>query len=1130
MIYLDEVAIHNFKSFKNATIQFNKGFNCIVGPNGSGKSNICDSLLFALGESSLKRMRVHSALQLINSATKANKDDGFKKAYVKVRFAGEREIEVTRALRSDKKIGYRLDGKRVTRQEVLEVLRAYHAEINETNTMTQGEITYLLNLNPKERRGLIDTAAGISEFNEKRDTSIKELEKVDSKINESKGILHERSGFLGELEKEKKDAERYLELQTAVKQTSYTLLKLREKEIMAKLEEVSSEFSEKSKQKQAVEKKISETDTTLSSLNAEKDRLSKSISARSAELGAKNRILEEVNKNIAVGNTQLAALNENIKSLKAHLDTLESELKKAKAKEKENNEQLKKLKFELEVKAKDLPETEEESSNEGQGLSSKYEENYRKIEKFESEFIELSADLSQHITEQDSTRKITADQQKQLADLATKRTVLLEKIKLSQESLSSHQHSKNELQTALVKETKALEEIKTQIDALYVEHVNQRELLAQLGREGDRSADAIKKHIKGGFHGRAQELCNYDDKYALAVQAAAGNRLNYLVVDSISIADDAIKVLKSQKLGRASFIPLEEINVKAGKSPKNLNPLIDHIKFDGKYAKAFEYIFSNTYIVDSIKDAQKLGLGTYRFVTLEGDIAEPSGIVTGGTIRASASPAVVEARIKTIEAQRQELLKKQSELNTTLDTLRKRIVGHEADIMSNETVVKDMLNNENEINREAEVLNTKIKANETKHADLHTKIEKLKAQKKEAEEELTKIKGENTKIRETLDKIVAGRGKGKSKEEAAKLKSLRDAVERLKIDIASFTKENDLLKVRMEELKTESKVDTETVSNSKNKISQIEADIENLTKQKAELEETMQSHDKKTSSVMKEIQQLDEKLSKLGFEKGTAQAERERLNRDSMESEGKKTQFQTRLNDIKAELMQYPKMETLQGKAKIEDLEKELIIAKNEIERLGAVNMKAPEMFEAKSKDVAEAQQKLDTLESEKAAIMSMIEEIETKKMNVFMDTLNTVNDNFKKLYSYIFDGETYLYLQNPKDPFNSGLMVDVTLGKKKHNSDLLSGGQKSLIMLMLIFAIQMRKPMSFYFFDEIDIALDKENSKKLSTLIKELSAKSQFIVVSHNDSLIAAADTALGVVNKAGESQVVGVQLTNKQ
>ena len=236
------------------------------------------------------------------------------------------------------------------------------------------------------------------------------------------------------------------------------------------------------------------------------------------------------------------------------------------------------------------------------------------------------------------------------------------------------------------------------------------------------------------------------------------------------------------------------------------------------------------------------------------------------------------------------------------------------------------------------------------------------------------------------------------------------------------------------------------------------------------------------------------------------------------------------MTDIKAELLSYQNMEIIKGLNQNE-LDAKRTIAKNDIERLGAVNLKAPEVYLEKKKDVDEAASKMEVLGREKNSIIAMINEIESKKLNIFNETLTDVNTNFQRLYSYIFEGSANLQLDNQKDPFNSGLAINIKSPKNKHSTaEALSGGEKSLVMIMLIFAIQTHDPMSLYIFDEIDASLDKENSKKLSKLMKEMSKKSQLIVISHNDSLIAAADTAIGVVHRSGESRVVGLQLSSTQ
>ena len=227
MLYLEKLILHNFKSFRNTTISFSGGFNCIVGPNGSGKSNVCDSLLFAFGEGSLRRMRVTSAAQLVSDLGAPKKDLQGKKTSVSIVLNGDSEVTVTRIIKPNGKISHRLNGKRMTRQEISDYLRANNCMISDTNTITQGEIVRLLSLNAKEKRGLIDIAAGIKEFDDKREASEKELEKVEQKITETKSLLGERLGFLEELKKEKEAAEKYSAMSSKAKQINYTILEVR---------------------------------------------------------------------------------------------------------------------------------------------------------------------------------------------------------------------------------------------------------------------------------------------------------------------------------------------------------------------------------------------------------------------------------------------------------------------------------------------------------------------------------------------------------------------------------------------------------------------------------------------------------------------------------------------------------------------------------------------------------------------------------------------------------------------------------------------------------------------------------------------------------------------------------------
>jgi chromosome segregation protein len=209
-------------------------------------------------------------------------------------------------------------------------------------------------------------------------------------------------------------------------------------------------------------------------------------------------------------------------------------------------------------------------------------------------------------------------------------------------------------------------------------------------------------------------------------------------------------------------------------------------------------------------------------------------------------------------------------------------------------------------------------------------------------------------------------------------------------------------------------------------------------------------------------------------------------------------------------------------------MEAEVNILSSKINDLGNVNLKAPEIYDERKKTVEEASSRVSTLQTEKDAVLRMMEEIDSKKLQTFMDMLNEVNKNFMKLYNYVFPGKAGIVLENDKDPLNSGIHIKITEGKTEKQFMSMSGGERAIISLMLLFSIHMGRKSSLYIFDEVDAALDKENAKKLSTLVKQMSQEAQFIVISHNDSLIVNADTAIGVVKTEGESKAYGVDVSS--
>ncbi len=1126
MIYLKSIVIDRFKSFKHAELLFGKGFTCVVGPNGSGKSNICDSLLFGLGEGSLRRLRVNRLESLVTAEEKRRKET--RKTYVRMEFGGDESITLTRAARTDGKTLYRLNGKRMTRQEVLEVLGKHGVRADETNTIAQGEINKYTELTPKERRELVDIASGIREFEYKKDEALKELEKVSQKINEAQIMLNERLGFLAELEAEKDAAEKYLSMGTKLKSINYGMLLTRKRDAATALASENSAIASLESRKAELSAKAEALRARISQSNQERQQLTgilneklKSSGETSAKLEAARVESARIGAELESSSSLLSELESTKASLAAQSASALSISEKNVAELSLAEEKLRTEEAELSRISAKLPQHAEERAREARELNASILDMEAGLGARQAETSRISSEISLLESRKDSVLSELESRKTLLQNIATEKDRLLSLLGQSKEKTAHVAEKIKHLEESLRQAAK-------ETDALDSEAILLRE---QRSMAQQRSSGSIAERLgqmfgrNAGFYGKVSDLCSYDEKYTLAIEAAAGARFEYLVVDSLDTANVMIDSLKKWGAGRATFIPIKELSVPETKQEKGLKSLVGFVKFEASLSKVFQYVLGGTYLVDDIAEAKRLGVSRRRYATISGEIIEQSGIISGGSSARRVSLAQIESRLKAVEAKRSKLRESIAHLNADLLAERKTEAYAEMDFKSAEASLAKNAAENASVSSEADAMASRLK-------DLGLKVGALSKALSVAEGLRLEISDRLVSAKERLallyrDAFSESGSTADAQASSDDLASLRSSVESLRIRKAELSKENQMLKQRISDIESELKKKEAATEELKVRTKALSERRDALTKTAKDIEAEISSASGSSKKLYEKLNKVDSDIAALSSENGKTTAEISNAERQISELSIKRGQLEVRINDLAVELNSYDKnIEPASGS--LQEMEKEAGILSARIADLGNVNMKAPELFLQRKADVDEARSRTETLESERQAVMRMIEEIESKKLQTFMNTLNEVTKNFSKLFSYIFTEKASIELENPKDPFSSGIEIKVSTGKTVKLLSSMSGGEKSLISLVLIFSIHMCKPSAMYVFDEVDAALDKENSKKLSHLIKEMSSNAQFIVVSHNDSLIANADTAIGVVRAEGGSKAIGLEVSS--
>lgn len=1203
MVHIKEIELSNFKSFGGTTrIPLMPEFTVVSGPNGSGKSNILDALLFCLGIASSKGMRAERLPDLVNHNQTNRKSTVETSVTVTFDLSSEfplsndnngnsshnngngsqpdeesdptSEWRVTRRLRVTKTgsytSNYYLNGEAATLTELHEKLNELRIYPEGYNVVLQGDVTSIISMNPRERREIIDELAGVASFDRKISQAKDKLDAVKEREEQCRIIEKELTFQRDRLAEDKIKAEKYQALRSQLQQKQeweivlkWQQFRQQESKLREQIEEGDRTRTELQEQFANLTQEIDRASLELEGLNAKVKALGEEeLIAEQTRLAQQQAQQEQLQQRCTELETAIAQLNSSISQNEEKVKRSQQELDNLRQQQQHlENETIAALRQARDDAQQELERSREAASSIASAAESWVQEQTQLRHQLEtllgtldpqrSERAQLQERVSQlaaKLAEQeksigDSERELTA-KQAQAEQLHAAGTHAGDKVS-SLERLASE--AERELQVQQQTQTRLLQEQREKQRRL-----DKLEAQAQAQREasGSYATQIVSQSGLDGVCGLVAQLGRVEAEFQMALETAAGARLGYLVVEDDIVASAGIRLLKERKAGRATFLPLNKIrppHVSIPREVENATGFIDHavnlLDCDPRHDNIFAYVFGGTVVFDTLENARKV-LGKARIVTLDGELLETSGAMTGGAVRGNSSQLHfgnadpqesaeirgLQDRLDEIEA----ILKKCEE---TLSHWAHQVKQHSQQLMDAKQAFREKQLETDQLQKQIMALQQQIqhgweqrqtqtqeRANaQTRLATLEIEIPQQETQVQHLREQLAELEKNQTHSEWQIAQAAVREREATLHERE---QELRTAAQQLQDRVANSLRLEENIREswrRMEEERSQHEAKTVQLAGAKNQLLGVEQQIQQtqagLEQLNAKLGEEKQNRDRAETALRERRvaqQQLEWRLQKL---QETQQERHDRLAYFREQLAAQQTELPDLLPEVPANI-------------NLEELEKEVKAIAKRVQAMEPVNMLALEEYDKTQERLEQLTEKLATLESERTEILLRIENFTTLRLQAFKEAFDAVNENFSTIFAELSQGDGYLQLSDAEDPFNSGLnLVAHPKGKPVQRLASMSGGEKSLTALSFIFALQRYRPSPFYAFDEVDMFLDGANVERLSKMIAHQALQAQFIVVSLRRPMIESAKRTIGVTQARGAyTQVLGLKLHHQE
>ncbi|WP_347090350.1 chromosome segregation protein SMC [Streptococcus oralis] len=1171
-MYLKEIEIQGFKSFADKTkVVFDQGVTAVVGPNGSGKSNITESLRWALGESSVKSLRGGKMPDVIFAGTESRKplnyasvivtldnEDGF------IKDAGQ-VIKVERHIYRSGDSEYRIDGKKVRLRDIHDLFLDTGLGRDSFSIISQGKVEEIFNSKPEERRAIFEEAAGVLKYKTRRKETESKLQQTQDNLDRLEDIIYELDNQIKPLAKQAENARKFLDLDGQRKAIYLDVLVAQIKENKAELELTEEELTQVQELLTSYYQKRQELEEENQSLKKKRQDLQAQMSKDQGSLMDLTNLISDLERKLALSKLESEQVALNQQEAQARLTVLEDKRKTLSTEKAEKEVNLAQLEENLAENNKELNHLEAE-------LLAFSDDPDQMIELLRERFVALlqeEADVSNQLTrienELENSRQLSQKQADQVEKLKEQLATAKEKAGQQEAELETAKEQVQKLLADYQASAKEQEEQKTSYQAQQSQLFDRLDSLKNKQARAQSLENILRNHSNfyagvksvlqekdrlGGIIGAVSEHLTFDVHYQTALEIALGASSQHIIVEDEKAATNAIDFLKRNRAGRATFLPLTTIKDRTissqnqdaiASSPGFLGMADELVTFDTRLEAIFKNLLATTAIFDTVEHARAAARQVryqVRMVTLDGTELRTGGSYAGGANRQNNSIFI----------------------KPELEQLQKEITKEETDLRSEEATLKTLQDEMAVLTERLEAIKSQGEQARIQEQGLYLAYQQTKQQVEELEtlwklqeEELNRLtegdwQADKEKCQERLATIA--REKQNLEAEIEEIKSNKNAIQERYQNFQEQVAQARLLKSELQGQKRYEVTDIERLGKELDNLDIEQEEIQRLLQEKVDnLEKvdtdllSQQVEEAKTQKTnlqqglirkQFELDDIEGQLDDIASHLDQARQQNEEWIRKQTRAEAKKEKVSERLRYLQAQLTdqyQISYTEALEKAHELENLnlaEQEVKDLEKAIRSLGPVNLDAIDQYEEVHNRLDFLNSQRDDILSAKNLLLETITEMNDEVKERFKSTFEAIRESFKVTFRQMFGGGQADLILTEGDLLTAGVEISVQPpGKKIQSLNLMSGGEKALSALALLFSIIRVKTIPFVILDEVEAALDEANVKRFGDYLNRFDKDSQFIVVTHRKGTMAAADSIYGVtMQESGVSKIVSVKL----